>query len=289
MLSLQLQSFTIVRNYLRTKIIEAPKVQTERWQGIDVRENKAAATYELRNVTFEVPLQGIVDLGHWRGDTAANVPWADDHFAERIGGEPLNPGVQWANWPWASSADKFRHQEKFNHTYMERLWPKYARMDNLANAGGKLPVQHSTRKVPSNRAIAPHHGIGYNYGDLQNLIDMLVAEPFTRQAYIPLFFPEDTGHGDGGRKPCTLGYQFMVRVEDGVPQLHIWYPMRSVDLIRHFPDDCYLAVRLLLWILDRCREQDPTHFWDGVIPGSYAMHMTSLHIFENDRRALGGT
>jgi thymidylate synthase len=145
---------------------------------------------------------------------------------------------------------------------MERLWPKYAR--SPARAANSIP----------------RRGIAWEYGDLGDLVKMLATEPGTRQAWIPLFFPEDTGVGDGGRKPCTLGYQVIVR--DG--RAHIWYPLRSCDLIRHFRDDCYLAIRLLLWIIEQCREISPA--WEVVQPGSYAMHMTSLHVFENDRRNL---
>lgn len=285
MLSLQMKNFADVRGFLTNQIMSAPQVKTERWQGLDVKDNPAATSYELRNVCFEVPLSGVEDLAHWRADTAANIPWADDHFLERVGGEPLNPGVQWKSWPWATSADRHRNGDSiFNHTYMERLWPKWARK----TVGGELPITYGTRKLPPRLSgITSHLGITSTYGDLQDLVELLVKEPFTRQAWIPLFFPEDTGWGDGGRKPCTLGYQIMIRMEGETPFAHIWYPLRSVDLIRHFPDDCYLAVRLLIWVLQECRARDPK-FWNGVAVGSYAMHMTSLHIFENDKRVLGG-
>jgi len=115
---------------------------------------------------------------------------------------------------------------------------------------------------------------------LNDLVDLLVREPHTRQAVIPLFFPEDTGISDGGRKMCSLCYQVMVR--DG--RASIWYPLRSCDLRRHYSDDVYLAVRMLLWIIDRCRER--SEFWRGVVPGWYCMHMTSLHVFENDHKEL---
>lgn len=281
MLSMQLASFADVRSMLRSRILDAPKVKTERWQGKDVSQDPAAVSYELRNVCLEVPLYGIQDLQHWRVDTAANLPWADDHFMERVGGEPLNPGVQWANWPWAGSAGRHRPDGmRFNHTYMQRLWPKWA------NREASIPVRNGLRMQPDRKNwIPPHSGIGSQFGDLQDLVELLAREPFTRQAYIPLFFPEDTGHGDGGRKPCTLGYQIIVREDPGLGlQAHIWYPLRSCDLVRHFSDDCYLAVRLLLWIIDQCRLRNP--LWNDVYPGSYAMHMTSLHIFENDKRLM---
>lgn len=253
---------------------QAIPVHTERWQGDDISKRPEMVSYELLNWNCNVSLSCVTDFHRdahkglgWDIELVhaglhdliqPNIPWADDHFLERVGGEPLNPGVQWVNWPWASSADKFRDQGAFNHTYMERLWPKKA---------GDLYA----------REDEPLTGIRWEYGDLQDLVHMLANEPLTRQAWIPLFFPEDTGIGDGGRKPCTLGYQFIMR--DG--QLSIYYPLRSCDFVRHFRDDIYMAIRLLLWVLDRCREINPS-VWNDVTPGYYAMHCTSLHIFKND-------
>jgi len=256
---------------LRDLLRAAAPVKTERWQGVVANTD----TTELRNVNFEVDLEGIEDVHYWQKEIKPNLPWADDHFFERVGGEPLNPGVQWAYWPWGQSANKFRKEERFNHSYMERLWPKFARRTH----DGVLPLQKSLRKYPD-KDFRSKYGIGHSYGDLQDLIELLSNEPHTRQAWIPLFFPEDTGIGDGGRKMCSLGYQIIVRDN----KAHIWYPLRSCDIVRHWADDCYLAVRMLLWIIDRCRERNP--FWKNVTPGTYAMHMTSLHAFETDRATL---
>jgi hypothetical protein len=259
-------SFSTVDQILDKALREAPAVRTERWQGVAHNQD----TRELLNASFTVDLQGIEELDHWRQDIRTNLPWADDHFLERVGGQPLNPGVQWANWPWGRSAGNFK-QERFNHTYMERLWPKFARRTE----DGQLPMGKGARKYPriDNR---PRLGIAWAYGDLLDLVELLAAEPHTRQAWIPLFFPEDTGPADGGRKPCTLGYQIIVR--DG--KAHIYYPLRSCDFIRHWADDCYLAVRLLQWIIDQCRLKSDA--WYDISPGTYSMHMTSLHIFETD-------
>lgn len=270
-------NFADVNSTLKARMRIAAPVEQVRWQGRDVSKDPAARSYELQNVEVSVPLQGIEELQHWRDDIQPNLPWCDDHFLERVGGEPLNPGKEWANWPWGKSAAKFRDaNEIFNHTYMERLWPKWARLTD----GGILPIGNAPRRYPAGRE-QEYRGIAHPYGDLADLVDLLVREPSTRQAYIPLFFPEDTGWADGGRKVCTLGYHVLVR--DG--KASIWYPLRSCDFIRHFRDDCYLAVRLLLWIIDRCRAQSPE--WQKIVPGEYTMHMTSLHVFENDKRELG--
>lgn len=272
MIVLDGMSFSQVRTTLYLWMEKANKVKTERWQGVQANQD----TRELMNVEVEVDLRGNEDLDHWREQIKPNLPWADDHFLERIGGEPLNPGEEWKRWPWGQSANKFRTEtgKRFNHSYMERFWPKFARR----SADGKLfpsDVATDLRKYPA-VDLRPKFGIGYHYGDLQDLVEMLAKEPHTRQAWIPLFHPEDTGVSDGGRKMCSLGYQVLVR--DG--RANLFYPLRSCDLIRHWADDAYLAVRLLLWIISECRQRSAA--WRQIKPGSFHMHMTSLHVFETD-------
>lgn len=253
------RSFIVADAQLRAAMLErGQKVHTEKWQGLDIRNRPDAVTTELLNVTLKVDLRGIMSLDHWRAECRPNVPWADDHFAERVCGEPLNPPPSWAWWPWNKSAAKHRVEEKFNHTYPERFWPKFAGDDPLR--AHKIPIR----------------GIRFAYGDLADLVALLAQEPLTRQGYLPMFFPEDTGVGDGGRKPCTLGYQFISRDH----KLHCFYPMRSCDLMRHFRDDVYLAIRLMLWVRNQAAVANA--YWDSVTLGSLTMHMTSLHVFEND-------
>jgi hypothetical protein len=255
-------------------------VHTYRWQGSEIIERPEMKSFELLNYHMEVPLRGVTDLDYYAAQIKPNLPWADNHFFERIGGEPLNPGIEWANWPWASSADTFRADGRFNHSYMERLWPKYAR----STSDGRMTTFVEGRGYPDREGTKPHAGInGLDIGDLRDLVELLANEPDTRQAWIPLFFPEDTGRGDGGRKPCTLGYQFIIRQN----QISIYYPLRSCDFVRHFRDDVYLAIRLLLWVLDECRKINP-EYWNNVYPGTYVMHCTSFHIFRNDWIMLFG-
>lgn len=266
-------SFSEIADQIRTHMLDAPPVKTERWQGVAANTD----TRELLNVCFCLNLSESENVGFFQKVIQPNLPWADDHFLERVGGEPLNPGVQWAKWPWGQSASKFKQTGRFNHTYMERLWPKFARRTD----DGKLPLapRNLPRKYPSTDP-RPKYGIGNGYGDLQDLVELLCHEPHTRQAVIPLFYPEDTGYGDGGRKMCSLLYQVIVR--DG--RAHMYYPLRSCDLRRHFRDDVYLAVRMLLWIIKECRQRSDK--WNEFRPGTLSMHMTSLHVFENDHKEL---
>lgn len=243
-------------------------VHTEKWQGFDIKDRPEAEMRELLNVMFQVHMPGE-DLQTYRDQIEPNLPWADDHFEERVCGEPLNPGVQWANWPWANKADESRqfgpNKDKFSHTYMERYWPVKA-------GDGEMNFTN--------------FGTRFSYGDLDDVVDQLWYEPHTRQAYLPIFFPEDTGALHGNRVPCTLGYHFIQR--NGY--LHIYYPIRSCDFYRHFRDDLYLTSRLLLWVLNRLRSMGPSPHsqwdWNKVQPGLFTMWVGSLHCFINDYRLL---
>lgn len=275
------RSFLVADSRLRNRMLnEGVRIHPARWQGIDISTRPDAEMVELLNVDLEMDLRGIHDLAHWRAEIRPNLPWADDHFAERVSGSPMNPGLEWANWPWAKSAGGFIEGGIFNHNYMERYWPKIAGKPDRPTKD----VLDFDRAIRETKFVTEHTGIRHEYGDLMDVIQLMAHDPLTRQAYLPIFFPEDTGVGDGGRKPCTLGYQFIVRGN----KLHVYYPMRSCDLLRHFRDDCYLTVRLGLWVLEqlqawknisgKCAEFD----WSRVTLGTLSMHMTSLHCFIGD-------
>lgn len=252
-------------------------VHTERWQSLDISKKPEAKMVEILHSSLRVALGGE-DLDLYRDEIKPNLPWADDHFLERICGQPLNPGVEYANWPWATSAEKHLEDKQFNHNYMERYWPK------LANQVTKPTRTASEYKegICDYDAYGPDtnppiRGIRHEYGDLDNVISLLAGEPLTRQAYLPIWFPEDTGDTHSGRKPCTLGYHFIMRNN----RLDIVYYIRSCDMFRHLRDDIYLTVRLLFHVLKQCREINP-QAWDKVLPGDYLMHITSLHMFVSD-------
>jgi hypothetical protein len=238
-------------------------VHPDKWQSIDVSKKPEAEMRELLNVYFQVVI-GTTDLQSHRLDIKPALPWADRHFElERVSGQPINPGTTWKEWPFAHSADRFRTEgECFSHTYAERYWPKMANAELLND-------------------LRPLQGVRYLYGDLKDVVDLLIREPLTRQAYLPVWFPEDTGVVHGERVPCTLGYHFMRRNDE----FSIFYPIRSCDFVRHFRDDLYLTVRLLLWVLNELRERD-MGVWNKVRPGTFTMWIGSLHVFINDWRKL---
>lgn len=238
--------------------------QSKFWQGVDVSGSPEMAMHEVLFYSFETPMP-TEDLDHYRADIKPNLPWADEHFEqERVSGQPINPGETWKTWPYGHSASKFLDDRgQFNHSYAERYWPKYAGF----TPEGKVDLHDEMR-------ACPRRGIRHEYADLNDLLNQLHKDPLTRQAYLPVWFPEDGSHLD--RKPCTLGYHFILREN----KLHVAYYIRSCDFVRHFRDDIYLTVRLLLWVLDQMRLKDPR--WKTVIPGDFVMHITSLHMFRND-------
>lgn len=368
---------------------DALPVVPTRWQGVDVSKQPAAEMREMLHVNLEADLRGIEDLQYYQNTIQPNLPWADKHFEERVCGLPINPGIEWANWPWGVNAEKsldgpvgplmapqdwaylaglidgeatvqmhstksrpeklspriiiaqvdkpyltsvyetfnvgtlvdkkpretnLGHQEitrwsitareevewvlrgvlpylglkkeraiealeyirenppketkhtrkklwgkvwpkTFNHNYMQRYWPRTAENGTV------------------------FRGHRHEYGDLGGLVRDLAAEPDTRQAYLPVWFPEDTGDAHKGRKPCTLGYHFIMRRN----KLDVVYYLRSCDFAHHFRDDVYLTIRLLHWVLTECRRINP-EVWKNVQMGKFVMQITSLHMFINDFR-----
>lgn len=253
-------------------------VHTERWQGVDIKARPEMATHEIRHHMFRIETMGLTNLEYYQRQIEPNLPWADDHFVERVSGRPINPGEQWKHWPYAHSAEKFLVGGKFNHNYMERYWPRWAGLVEQPT----IDALNFDQFMDSSGPFHPHEGIYNEYGDLAHVVDQLVREPLTRQAILPVFFPEDTGARHGGRVPCSLFYQFLVR--DGC--MDITYMLRSCDLMRHFRDDIYLTVRLLLWVLDECRKKNEA--FRNVVPGQFNMMITSLHVFRNDYRQMFG-
>jgi len=141
------------------------------------------------NHFFQVNVPKTIDvLAH---ETKCDVPWAEQHFQERVEGSPTNPGTTYKFWPYKtfSEEDDFMDGKVFSHTYQERFWPKQANF--------------SENEVNHNK------GIRYGVGDLEDVMRQLKSNPLTRQAYLPIFFPEDTGAVHGERVPCTLGYYFL--------------------------------------------------------------------------------
>lgn len=186
----------------------------------------------------------------WATLVEPNLPWAEEHFHERISGIPLNPPPSHERWPFAQRGNTEHRDEsgRFSHTYPERFWPVYA-----------------------NDSEESRRGIRFMYGDLHDLMMVLKVNSWSRQAYLPVWFPEDlTASNEGQRVPCTLGYHFMRNPRTGL--LDMEYHIRSCDFVRFFKDDIYMAGRLLQHVADRV----------GLTVGTLVMNIANLHIFQGD-------
>lgn len=260
----KLNTFQQMFVQMRDQLYYSTPVDVGEWQSQQID----MPMLEMLHVVFDMEMPATPEeLGEVTG---ARLPWAEDHFLERVGGEPLNPSPSEAWWPFRKkSADGDTNKDHksegtaFSHTYPERMWPK--------DAG------HN----PEHPAYT-NHGIRFEYGDLNDVVEQLRKAPNTRQAYLPIWFPEDTGAVHGKRVPCTLGYHFIIR--DGF--LDISYFMRSTDLLRHFQDDVYLAVRLAQWVVERLNEvwdADDLPLEQDLRVGKLIFHTANMHIFEADR------
>lgn len=259
---------------------EGELVHTEKWQAMNIQKDPSARMVELLHTSLFVNLEYYrVDNEELQKNIEPNLPWADNHFKERVCGYPINPGVEWANWPWANKAQESLDENgQFNHNYMERYWPG----EGVLSVPTQTAAQYKeTQRQDDGSLTTFPKGIRHDYGDLEDLCELLAVEPSTRQAYLPIWFPEDTGTSHSGRKPCTLGYHFIMRRG----KLDITYYIRSCDAFRHIRDDIYLTVLLGKYILARCKELKPDN-WAGVTLGTFNMHITSLHMFINDYLAL---
>lgn len=256
--------FVSQKQSLIRRLLAKEPFHTGEWQSMDTSAYPTHATHELLDVTveYETPLS-LIQL---REEIRPDLPWADDHFEERVSGKPLNPPPSHVNWPYQVGGNS-RHlsgeEQKFDHTYPERFWPKHA--------GGQLTKLGNDHNL----------GIRFEYGDLNDVISLLHKNPYTRQAYLPIWFPEDTGAIEGQRVPCTLGYHFLIRRN----VLSMRYYMRSCDIYRHYTNDVYFATRLMLFMADELNSRGGV---DGgeIYPGNLTMHIASLHAFVGDRSKL---
>ncbi|QCW22379.1 thymidylate synthase [Gordonia phage Agatha] len=274
------------RDVLARELVRTTPVNRGSWQSGDA----PSSVHELEDVLLQFNVPAVASV--WAADVypgaqapgmSPDLDWAEAHFQERISGQPLNPAPSYLNWPWHS--DKYKEEYKakhlafdndpnfgrvavelreqpFDHTYPERMWPTFAGSHHLR---------------PDCTIVNPMHGIRFDYGDLSDVIALLRRDPFTRQAYLPIWFPEDTGSTAGQRVPCTLGYHF---IRYGA-QLNVKYFIRSCDITRHLHNDVYMAGRLLQYVVS-CLEGARSSQPGFPFVGDLTMFISNLHMFTAD-------
>jgi len=237
-----------MRHAMAEALVRAPEVDSGEWQAQQIDDPLWIAK-EIVDAVFEIDVPN--NVGDLASMVRPNLPWAEDHFQERVSGLPLNPPPSSEYWPYKQEGHKDHVDDAglFSHTYPERFWPK--------QAGNFVGFREVARK-----------GIRYSYGDLNDVVVQLRKSPLTRQAYLPVWFPEDTGAVQGQRVPCSLGYHFLIRND----MIHMTYLIRSCDFQRHWADDVYMAARLLQWMGDQV----------NAAVGTMTMWIGSFHIFVGD-------
>lgn len=105
---------------------------------------------------------------------------------------------------------------------------------------------------------------------LDKIIARLQDDHDSRQLWLSVWDLNEDVDKLGGisRVPCSLGYNFQFR--EG--KLNIHYVMRSCDFNTHFPNDVYLAIKLLEYVAERC----------DMKVGNFTHTMFSLHVYKKD-------
>lgn len=157
-------------------------------------------------------------------ENGGNIKWVEEEFKERISSDLINPG----------EAYKLR----------EDVWNEFL------NDGeeGKFGYTYNER-------------IRYQ---LEDTIELLKKDPFTRQAVITLYEGEKDTKKRGGhnRVPCSMHYQFFINEEEDIAtgetkkRLDVLYSIRSNDFGTHFLYDLVLAAKLGEYIAEKISNEE---------------------------------
>lgn len=246
-----------------SNLLEAVK-ETERdlWEmGIDVapqtmqdknvENDPDYITKEVRGYSFKIT-DWVLDaemlklvMAHFFGNEKADdvLTYAMMEFRERVAGKATNPGRSYLlrRNLWK----EYLHDSKFAYTYSERMTPQ------LETIYQELSTHPETRQgiINIHSNICPERpGFVSKSNDLANL-------------------------GGGGRVPCSMYYQVMVREE----KVDLIYTMRSCDFLVHFPVDISIALMLQDWFADLL----------GLEIGTFTYFTGSLHAYRKDMKDRG--
>jgi len=171
---------------------------------------------------------------------------------DRVSGVATNPGQAYTHRKnvW----DEFLHNGKFAYTYSERLAPQIKTIleELVQNPESRQAILNIHSNIcPSIRNLE-HTGLGINL--IEGSADL-------------------ANRGGGGRIPCSMYYQIMVRKG----RVDLIYTMRSCDLLTHFPVDICLAALMQDWFADQL----------GLEIGMLTYFAGSLHAYNKDLKVRG--
>lgn len=233
------------------------EVHPQSMQDKMVRDDPDYLTKEIRGYAFKIVdwtwnIAHIKDtLCHFFGDKEVDnvLTYILAEFRDRVSGKATNPGksYQYRKGLW----QEFLHDDKFAYTYSERIAPQLQTI-----------LEELQKNPESRQAIITIHS---NICPEVNLISVRSNSVSKSQDLHYM--------GGGGRVPCSMYYQVMVREE----KVDLIYTMRSCDFLVHFPVDISLALLIQDWFADNLELKT----------GTFTYFAGSLHAYHKDLKERG--
>lgn len=238
-------------------------VKTRSYQNKHIAGNSDYDTKELQNYIYQVTQPNASDLNPTQ-------PWADLEFGERLQ-VGVNPGEAWKSRKevWE---EFINFRERFDYTYSERYHPYIDFFFDTETGSFDGYFPQKTDQIDA-------------------VIDVLVNDTNSRQAYLSVWDPKDVFNAGGNERiPCSLGYLFQIRRD----QLNVTYLQRSSDFVTHFVNDVYLTHLLQKHIVEELnsrfryqydaltKKERAKTFCKEVSCGTFTHWIGSLHAFRKD-------
>lgn len=250
-------------------------VAPQTMQDKQIAGDPAYLTKEVRGYAFKIvdwtwSIEHIKRVLHhfFEEETDAVLTYVLAEFRERVCGKATNPGTAYLHRKdlW----EEYLHNGKFAYTYSERITPQ------LQIILGELRTNPESRQAVVN---------------IHSNICPLICGAMIKTEKDDCIKIYDNGHidleeinyvepsidlhnrGGGGRLPCSMYYQIMVREE----KVDLIYTMRSCDFLIHFPVDISLALLLQDWFADSL----------GLATGTFTYFTGSLHAYQKDMAERG--
>jgi thymidylate synthase len=211
------------------------EVQSSTMQDKDVRNNPEYLTKEIVGATFT-----IVDTSDFED--------IHEYMKNKTG---IDFNKTWCDAEFLERVSKEDINPGNAYKLREEIWNEY-----LHN--GKFAYTYNERIRPW----------------INTIIKQLEKNKTSRQAIISIFNPslDVSNMGGKNRIPCSILYQFLIRKVDNKELLHMIYFMRSSDLLTHWPNDLYLAIKMQRYIAKKL----------GLEPGYFTMFISSFHAYRKE-------
>ena len=211
------------------------EVQSSTMQDKDVRNNEDYKTKELIGNTFT-----ILDTSD-----------AEEMFETMKKEYNVNLSISWADAEFEERISDLTSNPGEAYKLREEVWSEF-----LHN--GRFSYTYNERISP------------YRF----KILEQLKQNPGSRQAIISIFNPvlDIPNMGGKARIPCSMFYQFLIREIAGKKRLNMIYVMRSSDLLTHFVNDIYLAIKMQRYFTEQI----------GLEIGNFTMFISSFHAYYKD-------